>query len=208
MNVLTGKDLSCARGYNTIYEHLGFELKSSDILLLTGANGSGKTTLLRNISGLLAFNTGELLWNDKPASDLNHEILFLSQELPLKAELTLSDNLAFLHAALNITPEGGLDDLLARYGLQDLGDYPAYMLSSGQKRRLLMILLESESRPLWLLDEPTTHLDSGGIELLLSKLKSHRKRAGITIIATHQPEIFGDCIQLNLEQNSKKTDHT
>ncbi|MDH5722337.1 MAG: heme ABC exporter ATP-binding protein CcmA [Alphaproteobacteria bacterium] len=199
MNTLIGKDLACTRGDHTIYEGISLELKSGDTLLLTGHNGSGKTTLLRNISGLIPFSNGALLWNNAPAQDLSHKILFLSQDLPLKPELSLSDNLAFLHAALNITSECGTDDLLGKYGLQDLGDYPVHMLSSGQKRRLLMILLESKSRPLWLLDEPTTHLDRGGIELLLNKLEFHKKNGGLTVIATHQPEIFGDAMMLNME---------
>lgn len=204
MNTLKGTDLSCVRGYSTIYDGIGFELKSGDRLLLIGANGSGKTTLLRNISGLLPFSNGEMLWNDQPAQDLNRQILFLSQDLPLKAELSLNDNLAFLFAALNITPEIEADHLLARYGLQDLGDYPVHMLSSGQKRRLLMVLLENQDRPLWLLDEPSTHLDSDAISLLHDKLAAHKANGGITIIATHQPEIFGDSIELNLEEHSKK----
>tara|TARA_B100001778_G_scaffold51228_1_gene38430 strand:- start:232 stop:855 length:624 start_codon:yes stop_codon:yes gene_type:complete len=204
MHNLTAKELSCARGYNTIYHGVSFTLKAGEVLLLTGANGSGKTTLLRNISGLLPLCEGEVLWDQKPAQDLNHNILFLSQDLPLKAELTLSENLAFLHDALNISTKTSASDLLALYGLQDLGDYPAYMLSSGQKRRLLMTLLESDARPLWLLDEPTTHLDAEGIKLLLAKIKSHQDRGGLAIIATHQPEVFGDSTLLNIESHILK----
>jgi heme exporter protein A len=39
--------------------------------------------------------------------------------------------------------------------------------------------------PLWLLDEPTTNLDSGGQELVAALLDAHLSAGGLAIAAVH-----------------------
>ena len=45
--------------------------------------------------------------------------------------------------------------------------------------------LELEYRPLWLLDEPFTALDTAGRETLITKIAEHRASGGALIAAIH-----------------------
>ncbi|HYT96419.1 MAG TPA: heme ABC transporter ATP-binding protein CcmA, partial [Casimicrobiaceae bacterium] len=57
----------------------------------------------------------------------------------------------------------------------------------GQRRRIGLARLALLEKPIWILDEPTTGLDSDGIALLTTLLCQHLDTGGCAIVATHQP---------------------
>lgn len=205
-NALCAENISCHRGLMPIFEDLNFTVARGEVLLLTGANGSGKTTLLRALAGLLPLSDGALSFNALSHKDegFKESILFLSQDLPLKPALSVMENLKFLFAVYHIQNAKTQDllPLLRETGIEKLADYPVRYLSSGQKRRVIMTLLRAAPKPLILLDEPTTHLDVQGIDLLCAMLNPLRDAGCIIIIATHSPEYFKNAKTLNIETAS------
>ncbi len=63
---------------------------------------------------------------------------------------------------------------------------PARVLSQGQRRRISLARLALSRRPLWILDEPATALDTAGLALLATLLARHLADGGLAIAATHQ----------------------
>jgi heme exporter protein A len=60
-------------------------------------------------------------------------------------------------------------------------------LSQGQRRRAALARLAlSEEVPLWLLDEPFSALDAGGIELVNDLLARQLAKGGAIVLTTHQ----------------------
>jgi heme exporter protein A len=51
-------------------------------------------------------------------------------------------------------------------------------------------MLRLSGAKLWLLDEPTTNLDSEGRALLVDWTRRHLAAGGLAVIATHQPDDF------------------
>jgi heme exporter protein A len=74
---------------------------------------------------------------------------------------------------------------LQAFGLGDLSDLPAGVLSQGQRRRLCLSRLFLTDRPIWLLDEPSVGLDSVALGRLALHMGQHLKTGGIIIAATH-----------------------
>lgn len=200
MIIFSGQNLSCIRGYTSVFLDLSFTVKSGEVLLLTGANGSGKTTLLRIISNLLPPYQGHIMGASP------QDMFWLAQELPLKNALTPAQNLEFLGGIYGFKPD--IPAALTLTGLSDLADCPTHYLSSGQKRRLILSLLSQTQRKIWLLDEPTNHLDAQGITLLQTLLQSHSQSGGISIIATHTPEHFKGAKNLDLSQFASNRNET
>ena len=64
---------------------------------------------------------------------------------------------------------------------------PAAYLSAGQRRRLSLARLIAVPRPIWLLDEPASALDSAGQALLIDLMGHHLAGGGIIVAATHGP---------------------
>jgi heme exporter protein A len=81
--------------------------------------------------------------------------------------------------------ERAVDSAIDRLGLARQRQLPFARLSAGQRRRLALARLPLSSRPLWLLDEPTTALDATGQQLFASLLDDHLAAGGCAIVATH-----------------------
>jgi heme exporter protein A len=64
-------------------------------------------------------------------------------------------------------------------------DFPARLLSAGQRRRVALARLLVAKRPLWLLDEPTTALDAAAQTALAAIMQAHLRGGGILVAAAH-----------------------
>ena len=189
MNRFQGENLTCVRGGRRVFHDLSFAVEAGGALLLTGPNGSGKSSLLRLLAGLLRPSGGELLWDgapvDKARDEHNARIAFLGHLDAVKPLLSARENLAFW-AGLHGAAEARVDEALAAFGLSDLADLPARLLSAGQKRRLALARLLLGEAPLWLMDEPTVGLDRASATALAQAIEAHRAEGGRVVVATHQ----------------------
>lgn len=166
--------------------------KAGEALLVVGPNGAGKTTLIRTIAGFIAPSAGGIfLKGDSGDRDLAELCHYVGHLTGIKANLTAAENLAFWAEYLDGGNERAIDDrvdeALSHFGLLALADYPAGLLSAGQKRRLGLARLSVAERPIWLLDEPTVSLDAASTELLAGLIQRHLAGGGLLIAATHLP---------------------
>ncbi len=75
---------------------------------------------------------------------------------------------------------------LADVALEAQRALPSRVLSQGQRRRIGLARLALLRRPLWLLDEPATALDTTGLALLAKLIARQLAAGGAVIAATHQ----------------------
>ncbi len=189
---LRGRELAVWRGERCLFERLDFEVSPEQLALLVGSNGAGKTTLLRILAGLGLPTEGSVTWRgvaiQELDSDARAEIAYRGHLEALKRDLTVAENLGF-HAALwGREPE--FDDILEELKLRELAHMRARYLSAGQRRRAALAMLKLSNAKLWLLDEPTTNLDSEGRAVLAEWVRLHLRNGGLAVIATHQPDEF------------------
>ncbi len=179
--MLEARDLACLRGERIVFAGLSFDLAPGEALLLTGANGAGKSSLLRLLAGLLAPAEGTLLWRgeDALADRAGHarRLRYVGHGDALKPALTARENLGFFARLWG----GDTDPALAALGLEALAELPARV------RRLGLARLALAPADLWLLDEPTTGLDTASVERLGALLARHRDAGGMVVAATHLP---------------------
>lgn len=189
---LHADNLTVERGTRTVISGLTFSADAGHALLLTGPNGAGKTTLIRTIAGFITPVSGSITLKgdvgDRDIAELCHYVGHLTG---VKANLTAAENLAFwaeyLGGGENRTIADRVDDALEAFGLLSLADYPAGLLSAGQKRRLGLARLGVAARPVWLLDEPTVSLDAASTAMLARRIQTHLAGGGLVVAATHLP---------------------
>jgi heme exporter protein A len=76
-------------------------------------------------------------------------------------------------------------------------------LSAGQKRRVALAGLLLMAAPLWLLDEPTTNLDTAGQRLVGTLIEEHLGRGGVVVAAIHHELTVSAAAIRRLELSSK-----
>jgi heme exporter protein A len=184
---LSGHDLRCVRGGRELFAGAAFAVDGGEALAITGANGAGKTSLLRMIAGHLAPAGGHFeLQGGDPDLTLPEQAHYLGHRDALKPALSVRENLRFWRDFLG-GAQADLDQAVTAVGLGHAIDLPAAVLSAGQRRRLSFARLLVVRRPVWLLDEPLSALDTIGQALVADLMASHLASGGLILAATHGP---------------------
>ncbi|HTU58305.1 MAG TPA: ATP-binding cassette domain-containing protein, partial [Polyangiales bacterium] len=172
---------------------LSWTLQRGEIVFVIGGNGSGKSTLARLLSGLCEPTGGELRLDGEsiePARYASLRGLFSA---------VFSDFHLFKHV---LGAEGAADadaagEWLERLGLREKvaiadGRLSDLKLSTGQRKRLALLLGVLEDRPILLLDEWAADQDPMFRRVFYLEILPQLKAAGRTIVAiTHDEAYFG-----------------
>jgi len=199
---LNAVELACRRGGRDVFVGVSFAVSSGEALTIVGRNGAGKSSLLRIIVGLVRATGGQLLLEGgDPELSIAEQAHYLGHQDALKGSLSVAENLRFWAGFLG----GKTADIagpLEAVGLAALAGLPAAYLSAGQRRRLSIARLIAVSRPIWLLDEPTSTLDVGAQERLADMMRAHLKGGGLILAASHGPIGLTETKELRLGRNA------
>ncbi len=183
--------------------------------VLVGASGAGKSTLLDLLLGFVAADAGRVRVEDGVLADLDPRqwrarIAWVPQR-PHVFEGSVRDNLllaaprADAGALARALAASGLDAVLARlpHGLDTpLGEHGTG-LSGGQLQRLALArALLREQATLWLLDEPTAHLDAAGASQVLRVIRAAAATRTV-LLAAHRLELARAADQVLVLQDGR-----
>ena len=175
VRLLTASGLGILRGDRVLFEGVSLDVAPGDAVVLRGANGAGKTTMLRVLAGLTRPEVGAV------SRDGFHH--WVGHREGLKPHETPRTHLELWAQAWGA--DADIDTILNEMGLSRPADVAARYLSAGQRRRTALARVLLETRPIWLLDEPFTALDSEGQTRVLSMVAAHRQRGGAVVAAVH-----------------------
>lgn len=178
---------------NYVLKNVNLQIPYNSIMSIMGPNGSGKTTLVKHFNGLLKPSKGNVLVDGKdtrkysPAQLAKYVgFVFQDPDRHIVSE-TVWDEVAFACKNLGLPPDNA-EKALKVLNLQDLRDKPPYLLSMGEKVRLMIASALAADPKILVLDEPTTGQDDktlGLIEDAIFKMKCEGKSV---IIVTHDTD--------------------
>jgi len=160
-----------------------FTLNSGDLVILTGGNGSGKSTFMKVLAGLYKPASGELLLDGAQVTEATYEY-YRSLISAIFPDFHLFQRLYGI-------PDPDLTELtnmLTQFRLHDKtrltdGEFRTVDLSSGQRKRLALIVSLLEKRPILLLDEWAADQDPEFRRKFYFELLPGLYRAGVTVVA-------------------------
>lgn len=185
-----------------IINNLSFKINKNSSVALVGESGSGKSTIIKLIMGLIKYDKGNILIDDKELSKLNlnsfyDNVTYVSQEAPI-FDGTLRENLIFdkkipdeeIIKVLNLVCldkfyeklENGLDTELGEKGVR---------MSGGERQRVALARLFFDDSKIIILDEATSAMDNITEKLVMGNVVKQLDNKTLVVIA-HRLETIKD----------------
>ncbi|NFD78234.1 cyclic peptide export ABC transporter [Clostridium botulinum] len=167
---------------------INYEFKSGEIIFITGGNGSGKSTLAKLLTGLYSPTKGDISLNDR----ISQKLLNQSYSTVF-ADFYLFDKLYGINykgKEIEIQRYLEILQLNDKVQIQD-GKFSTTKLSTGQKKRLALLVTYLEDRPIYLFDEWSADQDPEFRLFFYDTLLPELKAKGKCVIAvTHDDRYF------------------
>jgi len=183
---------------NSLCQGLNLQIQRNECWALLGRNGAGKTTLLQCLLRLRDISAGRIRVQGKnlnsiPRRQLAAQVGMLFQESvdALPATVIETVMLGRHPYSQSLLSDDEADIALARKALLELGlesfaQRRIDSLSGGERQRLALAMLLAQQPDLYLLDEPSNHLDIAFQTRLLDLLTTKiHDQGGSVIMATH-----------------------
>lgn len=205
---LTVSNLSKKYGSKTVLHNLNFEMPGPGVYALLGTNGAGKTTTIRMMLGMLAKDSGEVLWNGKPLDTATCNVGYLAEERGLYPKYPLMDQLIYFAALRGVSKAEARKRI--RYWAKRLQVeeylYPGKMtatdrgekkkksvrpkladqLSKGNQQKIQFMTALISDPELLILDEPLSGLDPVNADLFREIIRDEIAKGKYLIMSSHQ----------------------
>jgi putative hydroxymethylpyrimidine transport system ATP-binding protein len=166
-----------AYGAHTVLAPFALDIAAGETVTILGRSGCGKSTLLKVIAGLLP----------GLSASLAGQVAWMAQQDLLLPWASIRENALLGTRLRGEAPDHArVDDLLQRLGLGDWAEALPAKLSGGMRQRAALARTLMEDRPLVLMDEPFSGLDSvtrAAMQTLASKELADRA----VLLVTHDP---------------------
>lgn len=180
-------------GVNTVIKEISFSVNRGEIFALLGVNGAGKTTTLECIEGIRKYDKGNIIVNGKMGVQL--------QSSSLPAHIRSVEAYQMFSRWNNAVVDREIFNV---NGLEQIRDKMYRELSTGQKRRLHLLLALIGNPDIIFLDEPTAGLDVEGRVSLHEQIRKLKDMGKTIIMASHDmAEVESLCDRIAILKDGK-----
>lgn len=178
--------------YKNLFSKINFELEKGKIISLVGKSGSGKTTIFDMIFGLnlnfegkitLGKRTIDKNKKQKQLKEIRKDMFYLKQDYYEQLfNINVFEDINYYIDNVN---QEELDDVLKLFGLDNqILQKHSSELSSGQIKKVLLIIMFLSNKKILLLDDVTANLDFKDKKTLVKQLKKLKREGKIIILSS------------------------
>ncbi|QQG41047.1 MAG: ABC transporter ATP-binding protein [Candidatus Levyibacteriota bacterium] len=187
--ILDVKNLTKQFGSFTAVNDISFFIQEGEVLGLLGPNGAGKTTTIQMLLGVMEQTKGEVSYFNKSFKNHREEILkqvnYSSTYISLPWLFTVSEILECFARLYEIPDkQKRIDKLLKEFEIEDVKKKQFFMLSAGEKTRVLLVKAFLNYPRVLLLDEPTASLDPEIAIKVREFLKKEKQAYNVSMLFT------------------------
>ena len=191
------------RGANAVEALRGIdvEVERGEMVAIVGPSGSGKTTLLNCLSGLDAFDGGQVVVDGQDLSTMSDRARtayrcknmgFVFQAFNLLPVLSAVENVEIPLLLQNLNPRDSRRrslEMLETLGLAHRANHRPDQLSGGEQQRVAVArALVHKPAVVWA-DEPTGNLDTEVTQVIVELLVRMNKDGQTIVLVTHNPQV-------------------
>ncbi|MEW6718820.1 MAG: ABC transporter ATP-binding protein [Thermodesulfobacteriota bacterium] len=199
-----GLSFSHEGGRGEVLKDVSFTVEEGEVVGLVGPTGSGKSTLLSLLAGLYAASRGTIFWEGRDAAEepldaLRRRVALVAQD-PFLFSDTVLENICMAGEAPD--PEKAREAARAACFLDEIEEFPegfgtvvgerGISLSGGQKQRATIARALCAERPVLLLDDALSAVDSVTEREIFEGILSAR-RGGTVLFSTHRMASLSRC---------------
>lgn len=164
---------------------------------LVGASGSGKSTTLSLVAGTKVPTSGSVQWQfgdtavePRPGVHVRLGQATVIVDGSIRENITIAAPRAGQGEIAHAIRVSGLEPVIARLtdGLDTILGEHGHGLSTGEARRVAIARAVLQDAPLWILDEPTAHLDEESERCVIEALR-RATRGRTVVVATHSDSV-------------------
>jgi len=207
--LLQVRSLRKAYGALAVTDDVSFDVQAGKIHAIIGPNGAGKTTLVAQLSGQLAPDAGQVIYDSHDITQLEMPLRVrrglarsfqLTRILP---QLSVLENVAIAvqarsgssfrfwrPAASEVALNNQAMEYLSKVGLHAKAHLPARLISHGEKRQLELAVALATRPRLLLLDEPLAGTGPEEAEVLVDLLDRLRSQVTMVLIEHDMGAVF------------------
>lgn len=192
--LLATQQLDLKMNDKIICQNLNVTFSSRQIWAILGCNGRGKTTLLHTLAALHVPQRGCVTLKQQPLNTLSRNTIGQNIGLLLQEEHIFFPTTVINAILLGSYPHQNklmynkdaqihsVQEIIKAFDLHDLQNRCITTLSGGEKRRVSIARLLVQQPKIYLLDEPTHHLDPYYQQYILHYFQNHVRNHDSSVI--------------------------
>lgn len=181
------KNIAKKFGDKVAVDNFSFTTKLGAPYGLLGRNGAGKTTTIKMILGLIAPDSGEILYDGKQFDRSRVSLGYMPEERGLYLDAKVGEQLAYfarLEGQRNV--ETQMNEWLERLEISEYKHKKAQELSKGNKQKVQLIATLLHSPEIVILDEPFSGLDPVNTDIFTQIIQEQVNAQKTVIFSSHQ----------------------
>ncbi|MQM26319.1 ABC transporter ATP-binding protein [Glycomyces albidus] len=187
------KDLHKRFGDTAALDGVSLSAAPGEVVGFVGANGAGKTTTMRIAMGVLAADSGEIVYNGSPLGvEQRRRFGYMPSERGLYPKMKTGEQVAYfgeLHGMTRAEARRSAAELLEQLNLTErMGDFVQDLSLGNQQRVQLAVSLVHDPEVL-ILDEPFSGLDPIAVDVMGTALKDRAAAGAPVIFSSHQLDL-------------------
>ena len=183
------KDLR--KSYNKVQalKGISFQVPENSIFGLLGPNGAGKTTFIRILNRIIAYDSGQILFNGEPLNDKHVErIGYLPEERGLYKKMAVGEQIIYFAQLKGLSKQQAYKKarkLLQHFEMLGWWNKKIEELSKGMQQKVQFVITIIHDPDLLIFDEPFSGFDPINQKLLKQEILKLQQQGKTILFSTH-----------------------